>query len=145
MKQKEKVNPDLLPVVRNQMNKALYPKKGETFKKPSMTQPNQSMTIKEIVERHKRGFPIDGAKIPIYQGEDALPDISHLDLAEQQEIIEAMADQLVDVKQRLQAIAKDKKEKEELERIEKIIQERLKNSSKAAGTTDSEPAPNETK
>lgn len=123
---KKQQEPDVLPRVKNSANAHLFESKGEVNKQPSMTVPGQTMSVAEMVERYRRGLPIEGNPNPIFNGEDALPDLDDLDLADRQELIEQIADQLVDVKQRLAAVAKTKKEKDELDRIEALVQERLK-------------------
>ena len=123
---KKQQEPDVLPRVKNSANAHLFESKGEVNKQPSMTVPGQTMSVAEMVERYRRGLPIEGNANPIFNGEDALPNLDDLDLADRQELIEQIADQLVDVKQRLAAVAKTKKEKEELDRIEALVQERLK-------------------
>lgn len=65
--------------------------KGEKNNLPSMTIPDQSMTVAELVERNKRGLPLGGAKVPIWEENpetEFLPDVKRLDLAEIQEMKE---------------------------------------------------------
>jgi len=92
----------------------------------SLTIPNQSMTVLQMVQRYQKGLPIDGQAFPLYQGEDALPDISHLDLADQQQIVEAYAEQLADIKNRLQTKAKTEAEKKQLDMVNSLVQAELK-------------------
>lgn len=77
--------------------------------KISMTIPDQSMTVSELVERNKRGLPLGGAKVPIYI-EDAennyMPDVERLDLAE-----------IDEMKQQAKAIIEEKQA--DLDKIEK--------------------------
>lgn len=61
--------------------------RGQKFTKPSMTIPDQTLSIKEIISRYVRGLPIDGEKVPIYDGEeDDMPDPRTLDLSELAEL-----------------------------------------------------------
>lgn len=49
----------------------------------SLTVPDQSLSIREIIERTKRGYPVDGEKTVFYNGEDDdMPDIRRMDLTE---------------------------------------------------------------
>lgn len=102
------------------------PPPGELNDLASETVPNQSMSVQEMVERYNSGLPMRGQKVPIYNGDEPLPDISNLDLADAQAITEAIADQLADVKGRITAAKSIAENKAEIERIEKLVQERLK-------------------
>lgn len=92
-----------------QYNAQEFPRIRERSNKPSMTIPDQSMTVSELVERNKRGLPLGGAKVAIWDENpetDFLPDIKKMDLAEIQEM-----------KDNVQAIIKEKQA--DLEKIEK--------------------------
>lgn len=134
---------DVLPRVKNQANYNMFPEKFEESKSPSLTQPNQAMTVLEMIRRHQKGLPIDGnTAIPLFNGEDALPDISDLDLADQQEIIEAVADRLADIKFKISEENKSEQQKKEVSRIEALVAERLKEIQKAnnqGNTTEEKP------
>ena len=43
-------------------------------KRISKTIPNQSMTARELIIRFASGLPLDGAKVPIYEGDEETPD-----------------------------------------------------------------------
>lgn len=70
------------------------PDPGEINTLPSLTVPDQTMSIAEMVMRHRRGLPVFGnASIPVYHEDESgepilLPDYKHLDLAERQELLE---------------------------------------------------------
>lgn len=67
------------------------PAKGEVNTAPSMTVPDQSLTIREIMQRYARGIPLDSGRVPMYQEDDEfVPDLERMDLAE----IEAYLDDL---------------------------------------------------
>lgn len=57
---------------------------------PSLTIPDQTMPIREILERYARGLPISGqTSDPIYLGEEGLGiDARQLDLTEKQQILQ---------------------------------------------------------
>lgn len=76
--------------VRHQHNYVAKEARREINTKPGLTVPDQTMSIKEIMERFARGIPMDNvAKIPIYDGEEnQLPDIRTLDLSEVQQLTE---------------------------------------------------------
>jgi hypothetical protein len=84
---------------RTQYNHFAFPTNYERNTEASMTIPDQSMTVVQILERHSRGLTLGGAKVPIYDGEDDyFPDPRTLDLAERQQMIEDNALELIELK-----------------------------------------------
>lgn len=66
---------------------------------PSMTIPDQTMSMREILTRYAQGMPIAGnIKTPIYEGSDYLPDPRTLDLSERQELAERYELELSEIK-----------------------------------------------
>lgn len=59
---------------------------GEVNTSPSMTVPDQTMSVREIMDRYARGLPVGGSRLPQYDEEDDMPDIKTLDLVERQEL-----------------------------------------------------------
>lgn len=118
---------DLKAKSRSITNQANYkPTPGEKVDSTSMTVPDQSMSVQEMVNRYNSGLPMRGQKVPIFNGEDPLPDISNMDLAEAQMVTEAIADQLADIKERINQAKTSAQAKAEIDRIENLVQERLK-------------------
>ena len=74
--------------VKNSINATSFEKRYRIFTDPSMTVPDQSMSIKTILERYARGLPVGGRLDEYYDPEDDLPDPRTLDLAERQELEE---------------------------------------------------------
>lgn len=78
----------------------------------SMTIPDQTLSIKQILDRYARGLPLGGAKEPIYEGEeDFTPDLEHMDLADRQEYLENVEKEVSEIKERM-----DKREKQRAEK-----------------------------
>lgn len=103
---------------------------------PSETIPGQTMTVLEMVERYRKGLPVEAGKIPIYNGEEPLPDLNDMDLADRQLVIEHYAEQLLEIRQRLEANAKSKAEKERLAEIDRQVKEKLTEWRKQQGKKD---------
>lgn len=93
-----KVNMTLFPLWKTQFNNKEFPKVNQTFKLPSLTSPDQTMSIDQIRNRFAKGLPLTSAmKIPQYVGEgndvevddDVLSGINWntLDLTEKHEVI----------------------------------------------------------
>jgi len=74
--------------VKNSLNANLFDKNYQMFTEPSQTIPDQSMSIKTILERYARGLPVGGRLDEYYDEEDDLPNPLTLDLAERQELEE---------------------------------------------------------
>lgn len=86
-------DPAQKPFIRTQWNRHLHARRYERFKQPSMTIPDQTMTISELLRRHANGLPYSGPQVPVYDenidGEDPdfddyMPDLSKMDLADAQ-------------------------------------------------------------
>lgn len=90
-------------------------KDPERNTKPSMTVPDMTMSIKEILQRFAKGIPISGEKVPIYDGdEDFFPDVNNMDLADRQAFIE---DSINDIKETRAKFERKKQENQEQQRI----------------------------
>lgn len=83
------------------LEKHKQPVNDRSSKKPSMTVPDQSMSVKEILDRFAKGLPIDGRKVPLYEGETNMPDLRGLDLAERQALYEMAEEELNEIKLKL--------------------------------------------
>jgi hypothetical protein len=95
------------------MNANTFAKNYEKNYQPSLTIPDQTMSIRTILERHSRGLPIDGVKIPIYEGEENdLPDWRRLDLAERQELAHLYTNEIKDIKQKYNKVDKFDEDKD---------------------------------
>lgn len=89
---------------------------GEVNTQPSKTIPNQARTISELFDRFARGLPVEGAKVEVWNGsDDDLPDVSKLDLADRQELIENTVEEI----KRLKESAKKSAQKNTDELVEK--------------------------
>lgn len=87
--------------IKNNLNARYFPYHGEVNLMPSKTVPDQTMSLRQILDRYSRGLPISGGvvKTPIWDGEDNdLPDPRTLDLAERQELKESIKQELESLK-----------------------------------------------
>lgn len=146
MKQKKQTFVDvstgeILPKIKTQLTSRMYPKDYETNLLSSLTVPGQSMTVADIVARYRKGLPIDQtAKIPLYQGEELMPDIDKMDLVDRAEYMDSVADYLVDLKEKIAATARTKREKDILDQVDQGIREHLaKHYPKKSDITDITP------
>lgn len=102
--------------------------KGEINYQPSMTLPDQSMTIREILQRHQSGLPTTGQRVPFYQeeGTDGVTqqEFQRLDLAEQQQIIEQHKYELEQIKLRANQKAVELKQRQADAQAKKVQEAR---------------------
>lgn len=104
-------------------NADLFNSDAEVNTQASLTIPDQSMSVSEIIKRFASGLPVLGEKVPIYDGEENdLPDLNHLDLADRQTLFEQYSNELQSIK------SKHEREQREKERSEalKLINEQNK-------------------
>lgn len=95
---------------------------GEINNEPSLTVPDQSLTVSEILSRFTRGLPVSGARIPIYDVDDDMPDPRTMDLADRQSYAEYAQEQISALKARQEEYARfisDKKRADALENQQK--------------------------
>lgn len=117
--------------------------KGEVFTKPSLTIPDQTMSLREILDRYSRGLPVDGmAGEPIYHGEeDEMPDFRRMDLAEIQEYRENIQQFVNDTKDKYQAEQADIKSKKAAAAAEqKSLWNQFKDWQKSQSSSSNAPA-----
>lgn len=89
---------------------------GEVNTKPSKTQPDQSMSIREIINRSSKGLPVSGIRVPIYnETEDGImPDLRNMDLSEIHDLKQRLAKKQQDIRKELQE-EEEKRQQEEAE------------------------------
>jgi len=90
--------------VKNPLNANEFPKVYREIKTPSLTVPDQTMSIRTILDRYSRGLPVGGRLDEYYDEEDTLPDPKTLDLAERQELAELYKNEINDIKSRKKVI-----------------------------------------
>lgn len=86
--------------VKNSLNANTFEKNYKIFTQPSMTVPDQSMSIKTILDRYARGLPVGGRLDEYYDEEDTLPNPLTLDLAERQELADLYTKEINEIKSR---------------------------------------------
>lgn len=80
----------------------------------SMTIPDQSMSVQEILLRHSRGLSVPGdGRVPQYFGDDVVPDLGRMDKIDLEMYRRNIAGEIVDLRNRL----KDEQEKKKAEQL----------------------------
>ena len=98
---------------------------------PSLTIPEQALSIRQILERYATGHSLGGGKEPIYEGEDGDGiDPRRLDLAERQELEIQARRELAEIEERLKSKkvekSKSKLTEEQIQDIESQDVENIK-------------------
>lgn len=95
----------------------LLPEHKEKTTGPSLTVPDETLSIKEIVEKHVRGQRIADQlmRTPIYDSgadfdSDDLEKVKQMDLVEQDEIYERNAEKIAEIKEKQKKLFSKKKE-----------------------------------
>lgn len=92
---------------KTQWNAEKFPKTYEKGGGLSMTIPDQSLTVRDLIDRQKNGLNLTGVKVPVYHGEDELlPEFNKLDLAEREELKHNNDEEIKELKARLQEYKK---------------------------------------
>lgn len=125
----QKVDQETGEIITNRIktwsNASQFPKDYEKNSMPSKTVPGQTMTVAEMVARYRKGLPIDQTKGALYQGEELLPNIDHMDLIERAEYMDSVADALVEIRAKLESEAKTNQEKEFLKKVDIEVRARM--------------------
>jgi hypothetical protein len=109
-------------MIKTYLNREQHNRSYEVNTQPSETIPDQSMSIRTLLDRYSRGLPISGERTPIWQqGDDYndMPDPRTLDLAERQEFAELYQQELNSLKKTL----KSEKKHSDLQKISDISSE----------------------
>lgn len=112
-------------VLRTPLN--YVPEKGEVNEQPSMTVPDMTMSIGEILTRFAQGRPLSFSTTMHYTGDDYMPDVRSMDITEVEELRERTAARIEELtKQRDEQLRDlDTKRKEKRKKLDKILEERV--------------------
>lgn len=107
----------------NSMNARFRRVEGQTFNLPSMTIPDQTMSMRTIVERYAKGMTSDIQKVPIYDddGSSSGIDPRRLDLVDQEEMQRKNAQTITDLEKQVKKERKQR-DQEEADRRQKQLE-----------------------
>jgi len=96
--------------------------KGKYNTEPSLTAPDQTMSIREILVRHAKGLPVADEKIPLWDEDETSQGINPktLDLVDLQELAMKTADDVSSLKDKIE---KSKTKTKKVEYIKPIDEE----------------------
>lgn len=110
--------------VKNMLNAEEFPFEGEKNFQPSLTIPDQTMPLRELIDRFTRGLPVTSFK-PVYDEDNSLPDPRKMDLAEYNEMRKNVALELKNITEKQQLEEKQRIENQRLKEIEEEVQRRI--------------------
>jgi len=82
---------------------------GQKFTQPSMTIPDQTMSIPELIRRYAQGLPLGAPRVPIYEGDDDPMqgiNFKKLDLSEQMQQLKIFSNEIKETNKRYNASQK---------------------------------------
>lgn len=129
------------PLIRTPLNSKHFPKNYEVNKLPSKTQTNQSLTIREILDRYAKGMPLDvERKIYFDENETSFDFDSYkrLDISEQQELISLSKQAVKETQDKLFQENKKKRDEAYQAHVKTEVDKRLKELSKKEQKPDSD-------
>lgn len=84
----------------------------------SQTIPDASMPIREIVRRFAAGLPVQGQRVGFFDELEPVPDLQRMDLAEREEAILQVEEELKEIETRQQQRNREKQEREARKKFE---------------------------
>lgn len=146
-----------VPRVKNNWNSQDFPQDHEVNVLPSETVPDQSMSVRTLLQRYAQGIPLtDSGRVPIWYTDDELknnreifnvPDIEKLDISERYELIELQKERIKEMRQEMEKRSLWEKE-QVIKEAQKRIQAAKDKENQTAPPSGAEPRnsnPNATK
>jgi len=121
-------------IVYNTLNAHTRPKNYKIFEMPSMTIPDQSLTIKQIIDRHSKGLSLGSTKTPIYDEENETLGINPktLDLTDLHDLATENKQRIKNLNATMQKNAEKEAQEAADKALELAIQKRLTEQVKPA-------------
>lgn len=95
---------------KNQYNAEQFPNYYEANKQPSQTVPDQTLSLRTLLDRYAKGLPLSGnPNEPQYFGDEQMPDLNKMDISEIHDLKNAIKSDILQKQQDLhnqQAAAK---------------------------------------
>ena len=113
---------------KNHFNASDFQNDNETSDKPSMTIPDQTLSIPEIMERFARGLPLGGANVELWEGEDDEldgVDLKTLDLSERYDLVKRRKEELEKLQEKYRKTIEEKQHQKRQEQAIKAYQQKL--------------------
>jgi hypothetical protein len=112
-------------IIKDMLNADEFPYKGEYNTQPSLTIPDQTMELSQLIDRFTRGLPITTFK-PVYDETGDMPDPRRLDIAEYNEMRKNAALELQRLTQEKEQRERQETENQQNELINQRVEEEIK-------------------
>lgn len=96
----------------NRNNKELYAP-GEKNTMPSMTLPDQGMSLRQMVNRYAQGIMPTNMKTPLYSGDEIPQFLEQMDLTDRQRLLEETKDRVNELQAELREQYEDSQKKKQ--------------------------------
>lgn len=114
------------PAIKTTLNARYFPKSGEFNNLPSRTIPDQTLSLRTLLDRHARGLPLSGNNLhPVYNGEDYMPDVRRLDISEIHDLKHMVREDIENQKLELSKAEQAKKDKKDKAAADKLAADLL--------------------
>lgn len=116
----------------------LFPRNHEVNNGISMTIPGRSLTIKQLMQRHAAGLPLEDIKTPLYYGEEETPELNYGDPIDHMQTAKDIKAEISRLENQLkeEKEAAKRKKAEQREKVQRTTGEKADQSEKG------DPAPN---
>jgi hypothetical protein len=83
----------------NYNNAELFGNEYESNNLPSITVPDQALSVQDLIERHRKGLGITGYRSPVYYDEVVVPPIENMDFAEKRAFLDHIKEHRATIEQ----------------------------------------------
>lgn len=114
-------------LVKNQYNKHFFPDYHERNSQPSETVPNQTLSLKTLLDRYGRGLPLTGnAQEPQYYGDEEMPDLNRMDISEIHDLKKQTSEYIRQMRENEQTAAAAKSKADQEKHINDLVEKGIK-------------------
>ena len=110
--------------IKNMLNAEQFVYDGEVNYEASMTIPDQTLPLKELISRFTRGLPITDYR-PIYDEKGDLPDPRKMDLVELHEMRKAAALEIVSINEKIRKQQEEEKQNADIQAFNKAVEDEI--------------------
>lgn len=129
-------------VFRNNRNNKELHAPGEKNTMPSMTLPDQGMTLRQMVNRYAQGIMPTNMRTPLYSGDEVPQFLDQMDLTDRQRLLEETKDRVNELQAELREQYNDSQKKKQAKALTEPVnnktQEKPNQGTQALGTIPTE-------
>lgn len=108
------------------LNASEFEKHYEINEGESMTIPDMSYSTRELLNRYAKGLPLDGVRVPIYEGEEpGMPDLTGLDLIDRRRVLEEVEQEILEIKERQRQKERERYDVERKKVVDDLVAKKI--------------------